>query len=205
VGGFGTYSNTPTITYSRLTGAKFIRAPATPLRPETVFFSIEAALAADVILFAAVASINGLQNQEATLQGIAPADPDFHRVRALARKIQLSDGVRVVERKEAGEEMVSFLTLCQPSAQPEIQADIAEFRRLLKLDPTASEYKIIYGAAPDNDREIAVIVSEKPRSGEPGAAAKLTSTDRCRPHPTNWRRRYRSYAAPGGCSRDKSG
>ena len=157
IGGFGTYSNTPTITYSPLTGAKFIRALATPLPPETVFSSIEAGLAADVILFASVASINGLQNQEATLQGIAPADADFHRVRALMRNIQLADGVRVVERKEAGEEMVSFLTFRPPSAEPEIQADIAEFRRLLKLDPTASEYKIIYDAIPGNDKEIAVI------------------------------------------------
>ena len=91
------------------------------------------------------------------MQGIAPADPDFHRVRTLMRNIQLADGVRVVERKEGGEEMVSFLTFRPPGVQPAIQADIAEFRRLLKLDPTASEYKIIYDAMPGNDKEIAVI------------------------------------------------
>ena len=33
----------------------------------------------------------------------------------------------------------------------------------------------------------------------------LTSTDRCRPHPTNGRRRCRSYAGSGGCSRERSG
>lgn len=157
VGGFGTYSNTPTITYSPLTGAKFIQALATPLPPETVFSSIEAGLAADVILFASIESINGLQNQEPTLEGIAPADPEFHRMRALARKIQLSGAVRVMEKKESGEAMVSFLTFRPPSVQPEIETDIAEFQRLLKLDPSASEYKIIYDAVPGNNREIAVI------------------------------------------------
>ena len=110
VGGFGTYSNTPTITYTPLTGSKFIRGLATPFPPEAVFSSIEAGMPADVILFASVSSINGLRNQEATLQGITPADPDFHRVRALARQIQLSGAVRIVVKKHAGEEMVSFMT-----------------------------------------------------------------------------------------------
>jgi len=61
-GGFGTYSNTPTITYTPLTGNKFIRSLANPLPPEAVFSGIQSGLPADVTLFAAVASINGLKN-----------------------------------------------------------------------------------------------------------------------------------------------
>ena len=157
VGGFGTYSNTPTITYTPLTGSKFIRSLATPLPPEAVFSSIEAGMPADVILFASVASINGLRNQEATLQGITPADADFHRMRALACKIQLSGAVRIVVKKDAGEEMVSFMTFRSEQVPSDVQSEIAELRRLLKLDPNASEYKVRFGAVPSNDREIAVI------------------------------------------------
>jgi hypothetical protein len=157
VGGFGTYSNTPTITYTPLTGSKFIRGLATPFPPEAVFSSIEAGMPADVILFASVASINGLRNQEATLQGITPADPDFHRMRALARQIQLSGAVRIEVKKEAGEELVSFMTFRSEKVPPEIQADIVELRRLLKLNPSTTEYKVRFGAVPSNDTEIAVI------------------------------------------------
>lgn len=157
VGGFGTYSNTPTITYTPLTGSKFIRGLATPFPPEAVFSSIEAGMPADVILFASVASINGLRNQEATLQGIAPADPDFHRMRALARQIQLSDAVSIEVKKQAGEELVSFMTFRTENVPPEIQADMVELRRLLKLNPSATEYKVRFGAVPSNDTEIAVI------------------------------------------------
>ncbi len=157
VGGFGTYSNTPTITYTPLTGSKFIRGLATPFPPEAIFSSIEAGMPADVILFASVVSINGLRNQEATLQGITPADPDFHRVRALARKIQLSGAVRIEVKKQAGEEMVSFMTFRTEKVPPEVQSDIAELRQLLKLDPAASEYQVRFGAVPENNREIAVI------------------------------------------------
>jgi hypothetical protein len=157
VGGFGTYSNTPTITYTPLTGSKFIRGLATPFPPEAVFSSIEAGMPADVILFASVASINGLRNQEATLQGITPADPDFHRMRALARQIQLSGAVRIEVKKEAGEELVSFMTFRSEKVPPEILADIVELRRLLKLNPSTTEYKVRFGAVPSNDTEIAVI------------------------------------------------
>ena len=157
MGGFGTYSNTPTITYTPLTGSKFIRGLATPFPPEAVFSSIEAGMPADVILFASVSSINGLRNQEATLQGITPADPDFHRVRALARQIQLSGAVRIEVKKQAGEELVSFMTFRTEKVPPEIQADIVELRRLLKLNPSATEYKVRFGAVPNNDKEIAVI------------------------------------------------
>src|SRR5664280_3863808 len=138
-------------------GSKFIRGLATPFPPEAVFSSIEAGMPADVILFASVASINGLRNQEATLQGITPADPDFHRMRALARQIQLSGAVRIVVKKDAGEEMVSFMTFRAEQVPPDVLSEIVELRRLLKLDPNATEYKVRFGAVPENNREIAVI------------------------------------------------
>jgi hypothetical protein len=90
IGGSGTYTNTPTVTYIPLTGNKFIRGLATPLPLEAVFAGMQGGLPADIVMFAAVASINDLKNQEATRNGIVPADAGFHRVRALAREIQLS-------------------------------------------------------------------------------------------------------------------
>ena len=100
MGGFGTYSNTPTITYTPLAGNKFIRSLATPLPPEAVFSGIQSGMPADVILSASLVSINGLKNQEATLNGIARADPDFHRVQALAREIQISGAMRIVVEED---------------------------------------------------------------------------------------------------------
>lgn len=157
VGGFGTYGNTPTITYNPLTGSKFIRGLATSLPPEAVFSSIQSGMPADVILFASVSSINGLKNQEATLKGITPADPDFHRMRALAREIQLSGAVRIAVRKEADQEMVSFMTFHTEKVPPEIQADVVELRRLLGLNPSASEFRVRFGAVPTDGNEIAVL------------------------------------------------
>ncbi|MGO8970595.1 MAG: hypothetical protein ACLQDQ_13630 [Myxococcaceae bacterium] len=157
LGGFGTFGNTPTITYTPLTGNKFVRSLGTPLPPEAVFSSIQSGLPANVVLFAALASINGLKNQEATLNGITKADPNFHRMRELARKIQLSGSVRIVLRKDANQEFVHFLNFNTEKTPPEIQSDMLEFRRLLGLNPNASEFKIVSGALPSNDMEIAVL------------------------------------------------
>ncbi len=157
VGGFGTYGNSPTITYTPLTGNKFIRSLATPLPPEAVFSSIQSGQPADLILFASLASINGLKNQEATLNGVTRADPDFHRMRELARQIQLSGAVRIVVKKDADQELVSFVSFRTDNIPPDIQADVLEFRRILGLSPSATEFKIVFGAVSTNDKEIAVI------------------------------------------------
>ena len=63
---------TPTITYSPLTGSAFIQGLLTPLPPTMVFGAIQNGIPADLILLNVVISINGLKNQQATLNGITP-------------------------------------------------------------------------------------------------------------------------------------
>ncbi|MBS0614797.1 MAG: hypothetical protein JSS24_16645 [Proteobacteria bacterium] len=153
----GVLTTSPTITYNPLIGNKFIRNLATPIPPEQIFLSIQSGLPADVILFASLAWINGLKNQEATLDGITPADPRFHRMRALAKAIQQSGAQRIVVRRESDEELATFMTLPTEHASPQILAEIAEFRQLLGLDPDATEYRIVNGTTASNGREIAVV------------------------------------------------
>src|SRR5215211_1369379 len=83
VGGSARYTDRPTITYTPLTGNRFIKSLMTPLPPESVFFTIQSGLPADGVLFTAVASINGLKNQETSLGRLSPPDPEFLRVLAL--------------------------------------------------------------------------------------------------------------------------
>jgi len=157
MGGAGRFSNTPTITYTPLTGSAFIQGLATPLKPELVFVTIQNGLPADAILFTTIFSINGLRNQSASLAGITPADPDFHRVRKLMRNIQLSGEVRIYVREDQSQRQSYVLTLPVRNVSPEIQADLGELRRLLKLDPEATEFSLVYGPVASSNREIAVL------------------------------------------------
>ena len=156
IGVMGTYTNTPTITYTPLTGNKFIRGLVTPLSPEALFTSIQSGAPAAMVMFAALASINGFRNQEATWSGIVPSDPVFDRVRTLAGEIQRLGAMQIHIKKELNQEstVLSFRTVDIP---PEARADIIEFLRLLKLNPSASEFRIVSGFASSNDTQVAVV------------------------------------------------
>src|SRR5687767_13961496 len=89
VGGAARYIDRPTITYTPMTGNRFLKGLMTPLPQESVFFTIQSGWPADAVLFATVASINGLKNQETAMGSVSPPDPSFLRVLALMRKLQL--------------------------------------------------------------------------------------------------------------------
>lgn len=157
LGATGTYSNSPTITYTPLTGSKFVQNMLTPLPPAAVFFNIQSGMPADAILFASVSSINGIRNQEQTFEGIIPADPEFHVVRHLIRKIQLSGAVRLYVKQDEKKESASLLSFRTEEIPPETLADIKELRRLLHLNPDAKEFKLVYAPVATSDTEVAVI------------------------------------------------
>jgi hypothetical protein len=156
IAGGGTYTNSPTITYTPLTGSKFVTSLMTPLSPGAVFAGIQNGLPADTTMFAALSSINGLKNQEAQLDGIKRADPDFHRVRELARRIQLSGAVRTYVKLDANKQESDIVAFRTKDVPPETLQDIAELRRLLRLNPIATEFKIVFGADSSSDTEVAV-------------------------------------------------
>src|SRR5215208_5001039 len=88
VGAAARYTDRPTITYTPLTGNRFVKSLMTPLPPESVFFTIQSGWPADAVLFATVASMNGLKNQESTFNSLSAPDPRFLRVLTLMRKLQ---------------------------------------------------------------------------------------------------------------------
>jgi len=157
LGAAGTYTDRPTITYVPLTGNKFIRGLMTPLPPESVFFTIQSGWPADGVLFASVASINGLKNQESSITGVTPPDPDFLRVLQLMRKIQLSEAVTMRINLDAQKQQTAILTFRSKNIPPETLDNIHELRRLLRLDPDADELKLVFAGNSVGEKEIAVI------------------------------------------------
>src|SRR5262245_58617204 len=109
-GAQGSFTDRPTITYVPLTADQYVRGMVTPLRPEQVFSAILAGWPAEVILFIAVSTLNGLDNQQ--LGGVTPhaADPGFLRVVRLIGSLQASRavGFRFAEGKPATRTILFF-------------------------------------------------------------------------------------------------
>jgi hypothetical protein len=156
MGAAGTYTDQPTVTYTPLTGNRYIKSLMTPLTPDSVFFMIQAGWPADGVLVMATAAINGLKNQASSINGTTPPDPEFLRALALMRKIQVAGGVAFRIIQNAEKEQTSLLVFRREDIPPEVRADSMELRRLLKLDPDANEFKLVFGATAANDKEVAM-------------------------------------------------
>jgi hypothetical protein len=154
-GAGGRYLDRPTVTYTPLTGPDFVKTMMTPFPPGSIMFLIEAGWPADVILQVCVQAISGLRNQKSGPYG-HPADPEFIEVIRLLQRIQLSGGIgfKLEREKEGGE--ATILMFHRRRLTPELAQDVAEVKRLLRLNPEAAEVRITYGADVSSDNEIAL-------------------------------------------------
>ena len=157
LGGSAKFTDRPTITYTPLTGSKFVKGLMTPLPPDSIFFMMQSGWPADAVMFAAVAAMNGLKNQESSLGGVAAPDADFLRALELLRKIQLTGAVGMRIEQDAEKKQTTLLTFRSQSISDETLADIRTLRGLLHLATDANEFKIVFGATAANDRELAVL------------------------------------------------
>ena len=157
IGGSVAFSTNPTVTYTPLTGNEYVKGLVTPLPPFLVFSAIQNGSPADSILLASVTSINGLRNQSVSLEGIKPADAEFNRVRELMQVIQESGAVQLYVKVDATNSQQSqIIALRSKDVAPDILANIMELRRLLHLNPDATELKLVAAPLPSSDTEIAV-------------------------------------------------
>jgi len=156
VGGAVAFSTNPTITYTPLTGNAYVKGLVTPLPPLLVFAAIQNGSPADLILLASVTSINGLRNQSVSVEGFEPADAGFHRVRELVREIQDSGAVQLYVKVDPDKQQTNVITFRSMDIAPDVRAKILELRRLLHLNPDATELKLVAAPQASSDTEIAV-------------------------------------------------
>ncbi len=155
-GGSGKFTDRPTITYVPMTGAKFVNGLMTPLPPAALFRSIQAGWPADAILLLGASNLNGLNGDVITTTGFSVADDKFIRVLELMRSMQLSGFFNFRIAEDESHHATTLFTLRSKDVTPTMQAEADELRELLGLDRTATEFKLVYGTVPANNREIAI-------------------------------------------------
>jgi hypothetical protein len=157
LGASGRYFDRPTISYLPLTGDKFARSLMTPIRPDALFFLIQANWPVQLIFRICVKSINGLRNHSGSMMFRHDSDPEFERAMELLEKLQKSDSVGMrVHKAEKARQPGAVVFFRGPEAEA-MEAERVELKRLLGLSLEATEFKIVYGALAQDDREFAIL------------------------------------------------
>jgi len=156
VGGALRYTDRPTITYSPLTGDRFLRGLMTPIRPGSVFALLQSGYEADFVLALSLESLNGLHNPVSAQGGqIDTGSHDFSHALELLRDIQHAGALSFrMETGAHGEEMLVFFR--QPDSASQTTSKIAELDSLLGLASNDGRYSLIYSPVPGKKGELAV-------------------------------------------------
>jgi hypothetical protein len=154
-GATGLLSDRPTITYMPLSGEKFARSLLRPIPPPSLLALIEAGYPIDIIFRVCVSSINGIRNRYGGAARAHPADPEFYPLLERLRVLQSSGAVDLRVQKTGNTEGIA-MTL-RGKLNRALEEDTLFVRRTLGLDPTAREFKVVYGSIAKNDKEIAIL------------------------------------------------
>jgi hypothetical protein len=157
VGVSGRWAESPTVTYNPMSGEKFTKSLLQPISPIDIWELVEAGWPISDIFKVTVRSINGLHATTTTNALKHPGDPDFYRVIVLLQALQSADafGLDVEDRGGKGTGVVTFFRSATADKTSIEAARTA--RELLRLSPDAKEFRISFGALPQDDKEIAML------------------------------------------------
>ena len=137
------FTDRPTITYTPLTGNRFLESFLTPIAPVKLLALMQSGFDADFVLELGVESLNGLRNRPVSIGAKHKADADFFRVLALLRDIQdaRAMGVRVEHPRKDRTDTIVFFRRDRTHAS--ILAKIEKVRKLLRLAPGRFEFRLV--------------------------------------------------------------
>jgi hypothetical protein len=122
-----------------------------------VLFLLQSGYPADVVFELTVDSINGVRNRSVSGGQLRPADPEFTRIIQAIRRAQVSGnvGIRIDREKDRSDSVALFFH--DQNIDPELARELAEVRRILRLDPDRRDFRIVFGATAANPNEIAIL------------------------------------------------
>ena len=151
----GVYTDTPTITYVPLQGERFARSMMMPLPVSAVLNVLQGGYPVDFVFRLTVQSVNGVDNRRVALRHVRPADPEFYALLKDLNRVQASGEVGIrVQKTDSGEKLEMIF---RPRIAAAIGEAISKVKDILGLDPATREFRVVYGAVPANDKEIAVL------------------------------------------------
>jgi hypothetical protein len=148
------YIDRPTVSYAPQTRPDFIRNLTVPLPPTAVLYLMQAGYPVDLVFDLTLDAINGIPGRSVSGGQVRPASPEYLRVVQILRKAQLSGsvGMRIEVGKDKTQSLVMFFQ--DPDIDPALAAELAEARKLLRIDPNQRDIRVVFGATRGGPNEI---------------------------------------------------
>lgn len=153
----GAYQDRPTISYTPQTGSQFIRNLTSPINPGSVLYLLQSGYPADLVFNLTIDSINGIRNRSVSGGQVRAADPEFIQIVQTLRKGQQSGhvGIRVDRTKDKPDSVAFFFQ--DQNIDPGLRAELAEVRKMLRLNPSQKSFPVVFGANASQPNEIAIL------------------------------------------------
>ncbi len=151
----GSYNDSPTITYAPLAGERFARSMMMPLPASSILNVIQGGFPVDLVFRLTVQSVNGVDNRRVEQQYVRPANPEFYPLLQNLRRIQASGDIGVRLQRVDRDEVLSLVL--RPNLAAAVENALLNVLLILGLDPAAREFRVVYGAVPSGDKEIALL------------------------------------------------
>ena len=153
----GKLTDRPTISYTPLTGKKFLRGLLDPVPPQSIFCLLQAGYDATFMLGLSLDSFNGLSNAAFRSGRTRPADPEFVRVITLWQSVQDAGAVGMGVGDMTGSQPSPVMLFFRPERRPpEIIAQVLEIEKLLKLPKDTHSFRLVYSPVRGRGQELAV-------------------------------------------------
>jgi hypothetical protein len=153
-----TYNDSPTITYTPLAGERFARSMMSSIPPSSVMNVLQAGFPVDIVLRLAVQSVNGIDNRRVaggiSREHVRPANPEFYQLLDQLGRIQNSGDIGVRREGPKGDELTLVFRRNHSAAVRQAARNVTN---ILGLDPNLREFRIVYGAVPRDNKEIALL------------------------------------------------
>lgn len=154
LGGSGSYTDRPTITYSPLMGEKFARSLMAPIPPASILNLSQAGYPIDLLFRLCVQSINGIKNSFGGAATSHNADPLFYSLIDKIKKLQVNGDIDIKIRKTVEKEGIKIIF--RRGEDKALDQDKEDVLKMLGIDRNAAEFRVVYGVIPSDDKEIAM-------------------------------------------------
>lgn len=150
-----TFNDSPTVTYTPMSGERFARSLMTPIPPSVILSIIQAGNPVEEVFRTSVQSVNGVDNRRVGRLFVRRANPEFYALLPNLERLQSSGDIGMRVQQTGGEPKVQMIFRPRTAAAEE--SALRNVARLLGLDPAAREYQVTYGTVAESDREIALL------------------------------------------------